>query len=189
MTPDPPDRSSGANSTPASEARDQDPGLPERRLLAARRLVDEIDSRFPSGYRRAVLRALLPLTLAEVPASGRGGMADAPDRVSRPPSTRALDTDRYVPILAAPGRTLLKALAALEMASSQLGITWMSPTEIERLLKRRLHLRSIYRSNLSSALSTAQDLVERRGRGRGYEYRITRKGRRKLERELAILGP
>jgi hypothetical protein len=97
-----------------------------------------------------------------------------------------LDLSLFASILGGSGRMLQKSLVALEVSRSQLGIDWLTPAEIERFLIERGRVRTAYRTNISNALSGARHLVDRRRRGRGYEYRITAPGRELLEREVRL---
>ncbi len=148
-------------------------------------LIAVVESRVPEPYRLEIVRALLPQAI------GRGTGDVTPSTVTRPRAASTgsrLQLAPYASVLSTPGKMLLKALVALEATSLQLGIEWMTPSEIERFLAERARVPSVYRTNLSNALRAARDLVDRRRRGRAYEYRITRRGRAALERDLAIGG-
>ena len=146
-------------------------------------LIAIVESRVPETYRVEIVRALLPHAVGapatEISASSRQRAESGASR---------LQLARYAPVLATSGKMLLKSLVALEATSAQLGIEWMTPSEIERFLAERGRVRSVYRTNVSNALRAARDLVDRRRRGRAYEYRITDRGRAALERDLAIAG-
>jgi hypothetical protein len=166
-------------------------------------LASLVESSVPSGYRQEAFRALARWQLRGdlQPLSPRGLGQDHPDsppathggqnagvgRLERPALGR-LALGAYSGILAAPGRMLMKSLVALEVSRTQLGIEWLAPAEIERFLVERARVRSAYRTNISNALSGARQLVDRRRRGRGYEYRLTAGGRQVLDRELRIDG-
>jgi len=172
-----------------------------------RALESLVDRAVAPEYRRALFERMLPLILGATtePASGAGPLPGPTGRrVTTRTSGSALTTaserrpegivrsrlnlSRYAVVLASSGRTLLKALVALDAGAEQLAIDWMSPAEIERFLVDRARVRSAYRTNISNALSGARPLADRRRRGRGYEYRLTLQGKEALERELAILG-
>ncbi len=146
-------------------------------------LIDLVESRVPETYRVEIVRALLPHAVGKSVSEPSSAPQARPGSV-----TSRLRLARYAPVLATSGKMLLKALVALEVTSMQLGIEWMTPSEIERFLAERGRVRSVYRTNLSNALRAARDLVDRRRRGRAYEYRITDRGRAALERDLAIVG-
>jgi hypothetical protein len=98
------------------------------------------------------------------------------------------DLGAYAGLLARRGETLLKALAVLHLAEVHLGVRWMTPSEIARLLGEIDDAHTVYRSNLSNALRQEQILVSRRPRGRGYEYGLTLPGRDRVLRELRLSG-
>ena len=184
---DPPRPSPGSS-------RQRHPVTPEQ-LSQIRSLIDLVQSEIPAEYRDEIFRQLLPRAIGEPPQAHRPspstGVAMDQTQVEAaagPIDSSRLTLARYAAILAAPGRTLLKALAALDAGDTQLGIDWMTPAEIERFLVERTRVRSVYRTNISNALRGARPLADRRRHGRGYEYRITLPGREALERELAILG-
>jgi hypothetical protein len=155
-----------------------------REVDGALSLIDLVERRVPEAYRVEIVRVLLPR------AVGISAIEPSPAAPTRAESgSSRLQLARYVTVLATSGKTLLKALVALEATSEQLGIEWMTPSEIERFLAERGRVRSVYRTNVSNSLRAARDLVDRRRRGRGYEYRITDRGRAALERDLAIAGP
>lgn len=177
-----------------------DPPVTAEDLGRIRRLIRQLEDDIPESYRAAVLRFLLPRVwedggvpsgrpLARIPredaAPGRRELDTAASRLE----ARPIDIAPFSELLAQPGKNLLKALAALEVARTQLDVEWMTPSEIERFLTERAGLSSIYRTNLSNALRSAREGADRRRRGRGYEYRITDRGRTLLRRELEILGP
>ena len=147
-------------------------------------------------YRLELFRAWLPRTTEDGGGgAGRGGDLErgrAADpivpRAAARTDRRRLDLADYAPLLVLTGRPLLKALAALDVAREQLDLEWMTPAEVEYLLTERGHVRSVYRTNVSTALRAAGDLVERRRRGRGFEYRIRDAGRDALRRELRLRG-
>lgn len=175
-------------------SRQLHPVTPEQ-LSQIRSLIDLVQSEIPAEYRDEIFRQLLPRAIGEPPQAHRPppSTAMAMDQThvevaAGPIDSSRLTLARYASILAAPGRTLLKALAALDAGDTQLGIDWMTPAEIERFLVERARVRSVYRTNISNALRGARPLADRRRHGRGYEYRITMPGRDALERELAILG-
>ncbi len=146
-------------------------------------LIAIVEKRVPEAYRVEIVRVLLPRAIGK---SERELGTTVPPHAEA--GTSRLRLARYVPVLAASGKMLLKALVALEATSLQLGIEWMTPSEIERFLAERGRVRSVYRTNVSNALRAARDLVDRRRRGRAYEYRITERGRAALDRDLAIAG-
>lgn len=190
-----PDRESGSGTGSTA------PVTPEL-LSRFASLIEILESELPPGYRGETYRILAPRLLRdaarESKARERPVPERAPDYVSGRQAggaeegagieTAELNLAPYAGLLSGPGNTRLKALAALDVAASQLGVFWMKPAEVERLLIERAGARSIYRTNLSTALSKARGLVDRRRRGRGYEYRITDLGRDTLHRELALLG-
>jgi len=94
----------------------------------------------------------------------------------------------YATLFGRRGDTLLKALAALHVAESQLDVNWLTPTEIVRLLSDMDASHRAYRSNVSNVLRTEQSLVSRRPRGRGYEYALTTRGRAWVVREINLLS-
>lgn len=189
-------RSPGGTGSEGTEAGDQPPVSP-RVVSRARTLIDIIDAEIPPPYRVELFRILVPGLVTDrrrpTVAEGRPTVARADDGAPavrpepRLERTR-LDLATYAAVLAQPGKNLLKALVALEVARDQLGIDWMTPAEVERLLADRAGVRSVYRTNLSNALSKAPGMADRRRRGRGYEYRITSLGRETLHREAALLG-
>ena len=159
-------------------------------IARALELINEIESRVPAAYRVSLFTALL--------TDGLGGAADAMGRHQRQDglldATRAadwvgIDLGAYAKALSGPGRLLSKALITLEIVVTQMSIEWMTPAEIERFLVERARATHVYRTNVSNALRRARGLVDRRRRGRAYEYRLTEAGRDVVEREIAILGP
>lgn len=163
------------------------------------KLAGEVESRIPARYRREAFRALAQRAVQLVDALGSIGERlesppasapmDAPTRPPEGPALRSFDgagqelgLDRR--LLQAPGKPLLKALLVLQVAADGLGHAWLTPSEIERLLTERGGASGVYRSNLSNALRASTGLVERRQRGRGFEYRITAAGRAMLATEL-----
>ncbi len=146
-------------------------------------LIAIVESRVPAPYRLEIVRALLPHAVGTT-ASDSTQMTSA----RTGPTGSRIQLAPYASVLSTPGKMLLKALVALEATRLQLGIEWMTPSEIERFLAERARVRPVYRTNLSNALRAARDLVDRRRRGRAYEYRITSRGRAALERDLAIAG-
>lgn len=183
---DPPDatQETASDSTGGPADTEHAPGLDlSRQVDGALSLIAMVERRVPEAYRVEIVRALLPGAVGS-PTSTTAAAA-APRAES---GTSRLRLGRYAPVLATSGKTLLKALVALEATSSQLGIGWMTPSEIERFLAERGRVRSVYRTNVSNSLRAARDLADRRRRGRGYEYRITDRGRAALERDLAIAG-
>lgn len=190
-------RSSGGGGSESTEAGGQPPVSP-RVVSRARTLIDIIDAEIPPPYRVELFRILAPELVTErrrpAVAQERSAVARAAEGApaARRPEPRLertrLDLATYAAVLAQPGKNLLKALVALEVARDQLGFDWMTPAEVERLLADRAGVRSVYRTNLSNALSKAPGMADRRRRGRGYEYRITSLGRETLHREAALLG-
>lgn len=186
----------------------QRPVLSLEQLGRIRSLIDTIQSELPVPYREELFRQLLPSALGHssaatvaalqppVPGATSLGSTEltGPGLQSGAGVTETaagrsrVNLARYSALLGLPGRTLLKALVALEAAGEQLTVDWMSPSEIERFLVERARVRSVYRTNLSNALRGARQLVDRRRRGRGYEYRITTQGKSALDRELAMFG-
>ncbi len=154
-------------------------------------LIRAIEAEIPAKYRVEVFRALTtPIT--SPPDLPRAHEPPRPEAAPLVPASAAirsrLNLSSYAGVLAAPGRTLLKALVGLNATASQLGVDWMTPSEIERFLVDRARVPHVYRTNISNALRGARQLVDRRRRGRGYEYRITLTGREALEREQKVLG-
>lgn len=165
-----------------------------RVVSRVRTLIDILDAEIPPPYRVELFRLLAPglVPTAQAPP-GQPSPPLPPPRAVGPAAEPRLERTRldlapYAAILAQPGKNLLKAMVALEVARDQLGIDWMTPAEVERLLAERAGVRSVYRTNLSNALSKAPGMADRRRRGRGYEYRITALGRETLHREAALLG-
>lgn len=152
-------------------------------------LIRAIEQQVPEPYRVEVLRILAAAEeTAERRASPDGQRIESPLTPPSAPSRSRLNLSSYAGVLGSPGRTLLKALVALDATASQLGVDWMTPSEIERFLVDRARVPHVYRTNISNALRGARQLVDRRRRGRGYEYRITLTGREALEREQKVLG-
>ena len=190
---------------PPPEAAPGDQVVAPSESGAVASLVAYLEDRVPPRYRVELFRALLPRVLARMPTGwpgpgGRGTFDPLPHpalaRRTPPPESadvaslrQQLDLSPYASVLAAPGRTLLKAMVALDAAARQLDVSWMTPSEIERLLSERARVRSIYRTNISNALRSALDWVDRRRRGRAYEYRLTASGRARLRRQLDLAGP
>ena len=177
-----PSQTSCARSTSAQAERRDDPDVSEE-VDRALSLIAIVEHRVPEAYRIEIVRALLPRAIGK--SASEPGTA-VPRRAGSDSSRLRLA--RYASVLATPGKMLLKALVALEATSVQLGIEWMTPSEIERFLAERGRVRSVYRTNVSNALRAARELVDRRRRGRAYEYRITDRGRAAIERDLAIAG-
>lgn len=166
----------------------------DRAVSEALGLIDVVEARVPAPYRVAVFewlaRSARPAAAAVAPEHPGVEVATA----ARGPQTSAsewvgVDLAHYAKALSGPGRLLAKALLTLEIVSSQVNAEWMTPAEIERFLVERARATHVYRTNVSNALRRAPGLVDRRRRGRAYEYRLTDAGRSVVERELAILGP
>ena len=162
----------------------------DQEISRALELINEIESRVPAQYRVTLFTALL--------TDGLGGAGDGvrgrqrQDGLVGPPRTAdwvGIDLGAYAKALSGPGRLLSKALITLEIVVTQMTIEWMTPAEIERFLVERARATHVYRTNVSNALRRARGLVDRRRRGRAYEYRLTEAGRDVVEREIAILGP
>ena len=203
MTSDDPDE----HDDPAAEPR---PWLSDDEIRNLRSLIEVIEHNIPERHHRIVLREALRRALAPArptapaeedrrvdhdvprrePSAPAMGPEPSPGGVRPIPARDGVELDlaRYAVVLAEPGRTLLKGLVALDVAETQLAIPWMTPAEIETLLRRRARVAPIYRTNLSNALRDARGLIDRRRRGRAYEYRLTDAGRNHLYRALA-LGP
>ncbi len=159
-----------------------------REIERALELINEIESRVPAEYRVTLFEVLLADLRGETGVRGRPRQEPSTD----PQSATAwvgIDLETYAKALSGPGRLLAKALITLEIVDSQMHIDWMTPAEIERFLVERARATHVYRTNVSNALRRARGLVDRRRRGRAYEYRLTEAGRSVVEREIAILGP
>jgi hypothetical protein len=154
-------------------------------------VIEAVESRLPESYRVAAFRVLLAAELHVGPLAGGVRQAEVPASPGRVPNADwvGIELAPYVNALAGPGRLLPKALITLEIVAKQIQAEWMTPSEIERFLVERARATHIYRTNVSNALRRAPGLVDRRRRGRAYEYRITEAGRLVVEREIAILGP
>lgn len=169
-------------------------GAGTERIDAALELIKEIEARVPTEYRVPLFKALVRGHGAAVPAVRPSGGLDG-DRAALPAEPPAaadwvgIDLAPYAKSLAGPGRLLVKALITLEIVATQMSVDWMTPAEIERFLVERARASHVYRTNVSNALRRARGLVDRRRRGRAYEYRITEAGRVVVEREIAIFGP
>ncbi len=165
----------------------------EGRLLE---LLDYLEERIPSAYRVELLSYLLPRAIPdERVAAVRGVMSEEDARAARPAAGRhgteergVVGLESYLALFAGRGNTLLKALASLRFAEAQLGVRWLTPAEIVRLLGEIDDAPRVYRSNVSNVLRKEESLVARRPRGRGYEYGLTKPGRARVMRELSLLG-
>lgn len=160
--------------------------------------IAAVEEQVPPAYRLTVLESVLALRRGQATSEAAGGPDSREARPSRPAVAPArgasqddmvIDLERYAHALAGPGRLLAKALITLEIVATQMGVDWMTPSEIERFLVDRARATHVYRTNVSNALRGARGLVDRRRRGRAYEYRITEAGRVVVDREVAILGP
>ena len=165
----------------------------ETRLLE---LLDYLEERIPAAYRVELLSYLLPRAIPdEGVAAVRGVMSEEDARVASPVTDRhepeekgVVGLETYLALFARRGDTLLKALASLRFAEAQLGVKWLTPTEIVRLLGEIDDAHKVYRSNVSNVLRKEENMVARRPRGRGYEYGLTKPGRARVMRELSLLG-
>ena len=172
----------------------------ESRLLD---LLDYLEEKIPAAYRVELLSYLLPRAIpdeAVAAAPGRvaavpGAIAEEDARAERPAAGRhrteeegVVGLESYLALFARRGDTLLKALASLRFAEAHLGVRWLTPTEIVRLLGELDDAHKVYRSNVSNALRKEESMVARRPRGRGYEYGLTKQGRARVMRELSLLG-
>jgi len=165
----------------------------ESRLLE---LLDYLEERIPAAYRVELLSYLLPRAIPdEGVAAVRGVMSEEDARVASPVTDRhepeekgVVGLETYLALFARRGDTLLKALASLRFAEAQLGVKWLTPTEIVRLLGEIDDAHKVYRSNVSNVLRKEENMVARRPRGRGYEYGLTKPGRARVMRELSLLG-
>lgn len=164
-----------------------DPHDPE--IQRALELIRAIESQVPAEYRVTLFTAMMGTALHDVAGSGGRQWTDAAVETQSVADLVGIDLGAYAKALAGPGRLLAKALITLEIVVTQMDIGWMTPAEIERFLVERARATHVYRTNVSNALRRAPGLVDRRRRGRAYEYRITDSGRAVVEREIAILGP
>ena len=168
----------------------------EDRLLD---LLDYLEDKIPAAYRAAVLSFLLPRAITDARVLTEPGAPSVVDRdghLKGPAAGSHGDKEKeegissleaYHTLVARRGDTLLKALASLRFAETQLGIRWLTPTEIVRLLGDLDDDHHVYRSNVSNVLRKEESLVARRPRGRGYEYGLTRPGRARVMRELSLM--
>lgn len=167
----------------------------EDRLLD---LLDYLEDKIPAAYRAEVLSFFLPraitdervLTQPGEPSVDRDGHFKGPAAGSHGDKEKEegiSSLEAYHTLFARRGDTLLKALASLRFAETQLGIRWLTPTEIVRLLGDLDDDHHVYRSNVSNVLRKEESLVARRPRGRGYEYGLTRPGRARVMRELSLV--
>lgn len=172
---------------------DSFPGKP-RGIDELARLAAAVDAGIPDRYRREAFRALARhvlvggdvtqgLTGSEIAGETHSPTGPGAARSAAPPDVRAW-LGEHARLLSSPGRVLLKALIALQAVAAPGGIEWLTPAEIERLLRMHAGTAAPYRTNLSNALRASRGLVERRRRHRGFEYRITALGQETLEREL-----
>ncbi len=163
----------------------------ESRIDGAVELIRALEARVPADYRLALFEAIVRADAqAFAPAGVRLGPAS--DGVAPSASVAdwvGIDLNVYAKALSGPGRLLAKTLVTLEIVASQMSVDWMTPAEIERFLVERARATHVYRTNVSNALRRARGLVDRRRRGRAYEYRLTKAGRGVVEREIAIFGP
>lgn len=172
-------------------------------------LAGAVDARIPPRYRRDAFRVMAERAVGPKDRRDRHGMG-AQEPAGQPPQAPSAAADpalpldglqaamaagearhyltAHAPLLGHPGRTLLKALLALRVAVDQMGVEWLTPAEMERLLLDHGGASGIYRTNLSNALRVARGRVDRRPRGRGFEYRITTSGREILAAELRRLS-
>lgn len=164
-----------------------DPHAPE--IQRALDLIQAIDARVPAEYRVTLFTALMGADLRGVAGTVGRQRMDAAAETPLTADLVGIDLGAYAKALEGPGRLLAKALITLDIVVTQMNIDWMTPAEIERFLVERARATHVYRTNLSNALRRARGLVDRRRRGRAYEYRITDAGRAVVEREIAILGP
>jgi len=178
------------------------PEAEEKRLLE---LLDYLEEKIPAAYRVEVLSYLLPRAISkerELAPPGAPSIAEVRPDSPAPRSRGSKEVESvvalesYLALFARRGDTLfarrgdilLKALATLRFAETQLGVRRLTPTEIVRLQGELDDSHKVYRSNVSNALRKEQALVSRRPRGRGYEYSLTKPGRSRVVRELTLLG-
>lgn len=166
---------------PTSDEHDQD-------IQRALELIHAIESKVPAEYRVALFAALLGADLGAGARAGGGQRLDSVAETQSAADWMGIDIGAYAKVLAGPGRLLVKALITLEIVVTQMSIDWMTPAEIERFLIERARATHVYRTNLSNSLRRARGLVDRRRRGRAYEYRITEAGRAVVVREVTIVG-
>jgi len=159
----------------------------DHEIQRALELIQAIESQVPAEYRVTLFTALFEEDLGEGAAARQ--RQDSAAEAQSAADWVGIDLGAYAKALAGPGRLLAKALITLEIVDTQMNIDWMTPAEIERFLVERARATHVYRTNVSNALRRARGLVDRRRRGRAYEYRITEAGRAVVEREIAILGP
>lgn len=166
-------------------------------LAKLRVIAEAVDARIPARYRREAFRALArrvvsgpdPVQNHVVSAEHElsRGEASAASGSPEPAAGVRMGLAAFAQLLTSPGRVLLKALAALQAAADQTDLEWMTPAEIEHLLREQGGTAGIYRTNVSNALRASRGLVDRRRRQRGFEYRITTLGRQTLASELRRL--
>ncbi len=173
---------SGPN-TPAAPGEARTGSLRER-LGQARNLIEHVEAAVPAPYRVAVFTELFRGEPAPTLRAGASFPAD-----EAPVAWAGVDLGPYVSALEGPGRLLAKALTTLAVVRDQLEVEWMTPAEIERFLVERARAPHVYRTNLSNALRGARGLVDRRRRGRAYEYRLTEAGDAQVRREAALRPP
>lgn len=173
----------GMNSTPDQHSQE---------IQRALELIGEIESRVPTEYRVPLFTALLADLRGGLGAGNEPGGRQRQDGLAEAQHAAkwvGIDLGAYAKALSGPGRLLSKALITLDIVFTQMNIDWMTPAEIERFLVERARATHVYRTNVSNALRRARGLVDRRRRGRAYEYRLTEAGHAAVEREIAILGP
>jgi hypothetical protein len=164
-------------------------GRHDAEIHSALELSKEIEATVPAEYRVPLFTALTGADLSRAAAAGDRQRREAAAESQSAATLVGIDLGAYAKALEGPGRLLTKALITLEIVVTQMGVDWMTPAEIERFLVERARARHVYRTNVSNALRRARGLVDRRRRGRAYEYRITEAGLGVVEREITMLGP
>jgi hypothetical protein len=153
----------------------------DARLDRARELIDQVEAGVPAPYRVAVFTELFRDHGASPGGAGAAAVSGE-DAVA----WAGVELGPYLTALEGPGRLLAKALTTLAVVRDQLDVEWMTPAEIERFLVERARARHVYRTNLSNVLRGARGLVDRRRRGRAYEYRLTDAGDARVRRDAAL---
>ena len=87
------------------------------------------------------------------------------------------------------GSTLEKWLAVLAVAEEEVGdATALTGPEIARVLKERFRIAGVHATNVNRDLKTVKNYVNRRPRGRAFEYSLTRPGLKWVKARRAALG-
>ena len=153
------------------------------------KIIDFVKKEIPSELHKVVLKILLQFYLKEsslvaIPQTAILGQSDQgglptdkidKDSLLKQFLQKPVEWFKYDKVFSKKGKNLDKSLLILSIGSEN-GLEWLTPSEVTVILKEKARVAGIYTTNISNALKDSRNLVDRRSRGIGYEYRLMRKG-------------